>query len=53
MLPGAAHGMHGGNIPPGSFSGDTALMAMEDSYWTCGTATTSSITAHEACSTLR
>ena len=32
MLPGAAHGMHGGNIPPGSFSGDTALMAMEDSY---------------------
>ena len=32
MLPGAAHGQHGGNIPPGTFSGDTALMAMEDSY---------------------
>jgi 4-carboxymuconolactone decarboxylase len=32
MLPGAAHGLHGGDIPPGSWSGDTALMAMEDSY---------------------
>jgi 4-carboxymuconolactone decarboxylase len=32
MLPGTANGMHGGNIPPGVFSGDTSLMAMEDSY---------------------
>jgi 4-carboxymuconolactone decarboxylase len=32
MLPGTPNGMHGGNIPPGVFSGDTALMAMEDSY---------------------
>ena len=32
MLPGAAHGLHGGDIPPGTWSGDTALMAMEDSY---------------------
>ncbi|MDB5445711.1 MAG: carboxymuconolactone decarboxylase [Phenylobacterium sp.] len=32
MLPGTANGMHGGNIPPGAFSGDTSLMAMEDSY---------------------
>ncbi len=32
LLPGTANGMHGGNIPPGTFSGDTSLMAMEDSY---------------------
>jgi len=32
MLPGTANGMHGGNVPPGVFSGDTSLMAMEDSY---------------------
>ena len=32
MLPGTANGMHDGNIPPGTFSGDTSLMAMEDSY---------------------
>jgi 4-carboxymuconolactone decarboxylase len=32
MLPGSANGMHGGSIPPGVFSGDTSLMAMEDSY---------------------
>jgi 4-carboxymuconolactone decarboxylase len=32
MLPGTPNGMHGGDIPPGVFSGDTALMAMEDSY---------------------
>jgi len=32
MLPGTANGMHGGDIPPGAFSGDTSLMAMEDSY---------------------
>jgi 4-carboxymuconolactone decarboxylase len=32
MLPGTPNGTHGGNIPPGTWSGDTALMAMEDSY---------------------
>jgi alkylhydroperoxidase/carboxymuconolactone decarboxylase family protein YurZ len=32
MLPGTAHGLHGGDIPPGTWSGDTSLMAMEDSY---------------------
>jgi 4-carboxymuconolactone decarboxylase len=32
MLPGTANGQHGGNIPPGTWSGDTSLMAMEDSY---------------------
>ncbi|MET0995148.1 MAG: carboxymuconolactone decarboxylase family protein [Mycobacterium sp.] len=32
MLPGTPNGMYGGNVPPGTFSGDTALMAMEDSY---------------------
>ncbi|MET0909006.1 MAG: carboxymuconolactone decarboxylase family protein [Ilumatobacteraceae bacterium] len=32
MLPGTANGMHGGDVPPGTWSGDTALMAMEDSY---------------------
>ena len=32
MLPGTANGMHGGDVPPGAFSGDTSLMAMEDSY---------------------
>jgi len=32
MLPGSAGGMHGGNIPPGVFSGDMSLMSMEDSY---------------------
>ncbi|MET0371389.1 MAG: carboxymuconolactone decarboxylase family protein [Sphingobium sp.] len=32
MLPGTPNGQHGGAIPPGTFSGDTSLMAMEDSY---------------------
>ena len=32
MLPGSATGLHGGDIPPDTFSGDTALMSMEDSY---------------------
>lgn len=32
MLPGTPNGMYGGDVPPDVFSGDTMLMAMEDSY---------------------
>jgi 4-carboxymuconolactone decarboxylase len=32
MLPGSPNGEFGGDIPPGVFSGDTMIMAMEDSY---------------------
>jgi len=32
MLPGSPNGMYGGDIPPDAWSGDSALMALEDSY---------------------
>ena len=54
MLPGAAHGMHGGNIPPGTFSGrhvadgDGGLLLRH-----VGPRRTSSTTARAACSTWR